>query len=536
MDPVAYSIQNGAATGQAEPKRAAILKLGIFVVAYHASSTIYEVLRRIKPAMWEQLSEIFIFDDSSKDATCDAAAKFKDGPYADKVKIFHNQVNLGYGGNQKRGYAYAVQHGFDIIVMLHGDGQYAPECLEEMLAPLVRGEAEAVFGSRMLTKGGARRGGMPLYKFLGNRILTVFQNMLLRVNFSEFHSGYRAYHVPSLAHLPLHKNSNDFHFDNEIILQFLEAGYRIKEVPIPTYYGDEICYVNGMKYAWNVVMTTLKYRLHKAGFLCYAGQFDLQTGHKYTFKRNRFSSHNLILNLLRTSAQSGDRDALDVGCGAGFLATKMANLGYRVVGVDVYENDEARKYCKQFHVCDVEKGFGLDRDQRFDRIVFADVLEHVRNPEQVLLRARRHLKPGGQIVASTGNVAHLYVRLALCFGWFTYTERGILDRTHVRLFTRKAFKQLFQDCSFRVLREKASPIPFENLLPGWPRLANALCALNMLFVWAWPSLFAYQTVVEVQLNESTPSELLRKEQIDAPFQEWVPPAEGGPDYDQGLGV
>src|SRR2546425_8079694 len=278
---------------------------------------------------------------------------------------------------------------------------------------------------------------MPLYKYVGNRILTRFQNLTLGARLSEYHSGYRAYHVPSLARLPYLRNTNDFHFDNEIILQFLEAGYRIKEVPIRTYYGDEICYVNGLSYAWNIVKTTMKYRLHKAGLALYAEQFDVKGGAKYTYKRNRFSSHNRLLEMIRALAPGVGYDALDVGCGSGFLAARVASHGYRVVGVDVYDSSEARRSCEEFHVCDVEQTFGIDKGRRFDLIVIADVLEHVRNPEDVLLHARQHLKPGGRVLASTGNAAHVYVRLALLYGNFTYTERGILDKTHVRLFTRK---------------------------------------------------------------------------------------------------
>jgi glycosyltransferase involved in cell wall biosynthesis len=213
------------------------------------------------------------------------------------VRVFHNQVNLGYGGNQKRGYRYAQERGFDVVVLLHGDGQYAPEVMDQLLEPLLRGEADAVLGSRMMHPGSARAGGMPLYKFAGNKILTFLQNRLLGRKLSEYHSGYRAYNVHALRQLPLLANANDFHFDTEIIIQLMEGGYRIREVPIPTYYGDEICRVNGLAYAWNVMKTTLRYRLHKAGLL-YARQFDLMCGEKYTFKHNRYSSHQRILNLL----------------------------------------------------------------------------------------------------------------------------------------------------------------------------------------------------------------------------------------------
>ena len=143
---------------------------------------------------------------------------------------------------------------------MHGDGQYAPERLPDLLQPLLAGEADAVFGSRMMASGGARRGGMPLYKWMGNKILTRIQNRLLKTSFSEFHSGYRIYSVRALAGIPFDKNTNDFHFDTEIIIQLVRAGLRIKELPIPTYYGDEICHVNGLKYALDVVRVTAAFQ------------------------------------------------------------------------------------------------------------------------------------------------------------------------------------------------------------------------------------------------------------------------------------
>ena len=153
------------------------------------------------------------------------------------------------------------------VVLLHGDGQYAPEALPRMLAPFADPETMAVFGSRMMTRGAALRGGMPLYKYVGNRILTAIENRLLGTKLSEFHSGYRAYRVSALDRLPYQYNTNDFHFDTEIIIQMMMAGYRIKEVPIPTYYGDEICRVVGMRYARDVMLATVGSRLHQLSIL-----------------------------------------------------------------------------------------------------------------------------------------------------------------------------------------------------------------------------------------------------------------------------
>ena len=137
------------------------------------------------------------------------------------MHVLFNPVNQGYGGNQKIGYHFAIEQGFDFVALVHGDGQYAPECLPDLVRPLREGRADAVFGSRMLEKGGARRGGMPLYKFVGNRILSWFQNRMLgrvaqRVSFRA--TGFIRW--PRSRKVPFELNTNDFHFDTEIIIQF----------------------------------------------------------------------------------------------------------------------------------------------------------------------------------------------------------------------------------------------------------------------------------------------------------------------------
>ena len=164
-------------------------------------------------------------------------------------------------GNQKLGCRYAIDNGFDIVALVHGDGQYAPEELPRLLGPLARDEADAVFGSRMIDKRAARQGGMPVYKWIGNQVLTAFQNRVLGTKLSEFHTGYRLYSTAALRQIPFERNTNAFHFDTEIIVQFVLRKLRIAELPIPTFYGDEVCHVNGMKYALDVFKSTVKARL-----------------------------------------------------------------------------------------------------------------------------------------------------------------------------------------------------------------------------------------------------------------------------------
>ncbi len=251
-------------------------RIGIFIIAYNAVNHLIKTLQRIPLEVWEQVEEVFVIDDCSNDNTYYAALGYKLHEGVDKLKVYRNQSNQGYGGNQKVGYQYAIEQGFDIVALVHGDGQYAPEVLGNLLAPLVRGDAEMVFGSRMAVPGAARAGGMPLYKYWGNRILTGIQNYLTGLHLSEYHSGYRLYSVDALKKIPFQSFTNTWHFDTQIILALAERGARIVELPIPTYYGDEICHVNGVPYAVNCVMTSIQFaKNRKRGVLSYPGVMDV---------------------------------------------------------------------------------------------------------------------------------------------------------------------------------------------------------------------------------------------------------------------
>ena len=240
-------------------------RIGILVVAYNAASTLAHVLDRIPREFVPRIDEILVSDDHSGDSTYLVGLGYQQEVGDLPLTVVRHPRNLGYGGNQKAGYRWAIDNDLDIVVMLHGDGQYAPEMLPQMVEHLELDKCDAVFGSRMMEPGAARRGGMPMYKYVGNRILTTFQNAVVGTDLSEWHSGYRAYSVAALAQVPFADNSDDFEFDTQIILQLLEAGKRIEEISIPTFYGDEISYVNGMRYARDVTRQVLRYRAHKVG-------------------------------------------------------------------------------------------------------------------------------------------------------------------------------------------------------------------------------------------------------------------------------
>jgi len=234
-------------------------------MAYEAVNTLDKVIDLIPQQVERMVGEIYILDDASNDNTYYAAVGYKALKKLKKLKVYRNPKNLGLGGNQKRAFDYAIKRGFDILALLHGDNQYDPRCLPQLLKPFIEDQADFVFGSRMI--GGPLKGGMPLYKFLGNKFLTLMENWLLDMHLSEYHSGYRLFNCHALKKIPYNRNSNDFHFDTEIIIQFKIAGIRIKELPIPTYYGDEISHVKVLKYGFNVLKSVVEYKLFKAGLI-----------------------------------------------------------------------------------------------------------------------------------------------------------------------------------------------------------------------------------------------------------------------------
>ncbi|MFM8664213.1 MAG: glycosyltransferase family 2 protein [Acidimicrobiaceae bacterium] len=236
------------------------MKLGILIVAYNAQDTLAKVLDRIPSDFATQIDSILVCDDASTDDTHNVGLHYQSNSKL-PLTIVRHQINLCYGGNQKTGYQWALEKNLDLVVLLHGDGQYAPEYLPQMVEPIISGRADVVFGSRMITQGGARQGGMPLYKFVGNKILTTLQNRLAKVSLTEWHSGYRAYSVAALRKVNFLKNSDYFDFDSQIILQMIGARQRIVEIEIPTFYGDEISRVNGIKYGFKILIHTLKFRL-----------------------------------------------------------------------------------------------------------------------------------------------------------------------------------------------------------------------------------------------------------------------------------
>jgi glycosyltransferase involved in cell wall biosynthesis len=485
-----HTMESSASNREVRPR------LLIHVVAYQAEATLKDVLDRVPLSVLEHLDvEILVVDDSSPDQTFSIGREYAAAHPEMPLTVLRNEYNQGYGGNQKIGYSYASQHGFDFVALIHGDGQYAPEELGRLLKPLLDDDADAVFGSRMIEPRGAIRGGMPLYKYLGNKILTRIQNALLRRDLSEYHSGYRIFRVVTLDNIHYKLNTNDFHFDTQIILQLMSSGARIVELPIPTYYGDEISRVNGMRYAWDVVRDTRSAFFHGLG-LWQQRRLDpiRRTSARYRSKLTFTSPHSLAI----AATPTGSR-VVDLGSGPGEIAHALQAKGCELTVVDL-EEPEAVPVGIDVVVQDLNDDLQFSSDG-FDTILMLDVIEHLADPEDFLDRLRSQFRHEPKtLILSTPNIAFVSQRLSLLMGQFNYGETGILDRTHTRLFTFRSLKHLLRDAGFDMTTVRGVPAPVPLVLPG--RLGHVLLRVNELLIKVSKTLFSFQIFI---VAKSSPS-------------------------------
>lgn len=235
-------------------------KVVVVLPAYNAAATLEKTYKEIP---FDIVDDVVLVDDNSRDETL---AKAKELGIAHIVK---HEVNRGYGGNQKSCYSKALSIGADIIVMLHPDYQYTPKLIESMSYMIANDVYPVCFGSRILGKG-ALKGGMPLYKYIANRMLTLFQNIIMSQKLSEYHTGYRAFDKKIFEKIDIEANSDDFIFDNQMIAQIFNSGFEIGEVTCPTKYFDEASSINFKRssiYGLGVLKVSIQYRLQKWGLM-----------------------------------------------------------------------------------------------------------------------------------------------------------------------------------------------------------------------------------------------------------------------------
>jgi glycosyltransferase involved in cell wall biosynthesis len=238
-------------------------KVFIVMPAYNVAELIEDVFKRIPKPVWKKISKVIIINDASVDQTLTVCKKLiKKYP---KINLINKKQNGGYAKAQKTGFKRSLHSGADIVVLLHSDGQYAPEQLEKLLTPLEKDKADIVQGSRMLG-GGALKGKMPVYKYIANVILSKLENWTYGMNVAEYHSGYMLYSKKALETIPFEKLSDTFHFDGEMIFMSKKMGLRFMEVPIPTTYAGETSNLKPVQYGVDVLRIMWNYKRGKYNF------------------------------------------------------------------------------------------------------------------------------------------------------------------------------------------------------------------------------------------------------------------------------
>ena len=236
-------------------------KIIVVMPAYNAARTLRQTFDEVMAQ--KIVDKVIIVDDRSNDETVEIARSLPD------TIVYTHETNKGYGGNQKSCYRLALEAGGDIIIMVHPDYQYTPQLIPAMASMIGNGLYHCVLGSRILG-GYALKGGMPVWKYIANRVLTLIENILLNAKLSEYHTGFRAFSRHLLAELPLEANSDDFVFDNQMLAQILWAGYTVAEVSCPTKYftgASSINFFRSVRYGLGCLQTALTYRLAKMGLI-----------------------------------------------------------------------------------------------------------------------------------------------------------------------------------------------------------------------------------------------------------------------------
>ncbi|MFH1054962.1 MAG: glycosyltransferase family 2 protein [Candidatus Altiarchaeota archaeon] len=231
------------------------MKIAVVMPAYNAGKTIEGVFERLPRESLDRISQFIVVDDGSRDDTAEKAEKLSKSY---NIKLLKHNPNRGYGAAQKTGYTQALKDGTDIAVLLHSDGQYAPELILEMIRPIEEDRADVVGGSRILG-GKTLEGGMPLVRYVGNRFLSILENIVFGLNLTTYHSGYKAYSRKALENIPFQKYSDKFHFDSEMLVGCKRASLRVSEIPIPTRYAGEKSYLNPIPYGFSVLGVILRY-------------------------------------------------------------------------------------------------------------------------------------------------------------------------------------------------------------------------------------------------------------------------------------
>jgi SAM-dependent methyltransferase len=468
-------------------------RIGILVIAGDAPASAAAVLASVPERLRPQVAGVFLSSGSDRPAT--GSAERGAAPSDDLPRVIHLARGRGAGDLQRAACRLAIEGDLDILVVLRGRGPYAPGLVEALVAPLDGEGPDAVIGVRAPSTD--RAGGTPVVGRVSSRILAQLDRKL-GTRLRDLHSGWRAYRVQALCAIPFEGNAGDSHFDTQVVLQLIGAGKRIAEVPLPAVREEELRPADALRRARDISLDALRLRLSAKGYL--SGHLG-RIGEEYGLKHAENSSHAIVLRWLEKMPPGR---VLDLGCSSGLLDERIRELGHSVTGLDMFALPGVTERVERFLEADLDRGLPLilHEEAPFDLVVAADVLEHVRDPESLLKQVRSVLIPGGTLIASVPNFGHWYPRGRTSVGLFDYDQRGILDRGHVRFFTRRGLLDLVRRSGFAVTRLEASGLPLEVLYASKSLAWRGVGLADRLAVSAWPALFGYQFVIRCETPET----------------------------------
>ncbi len=466
-------------------------KFLVAISAYRGLAELDKTLRRIPKALMPLIQEIAVFGVFSEDSTEGLFHRLGQDPAWAKLRYCRIPRRYHYGENLKNCFDYALERGFDYVVVLRGDAAYDPSCLPLFLLCALKEKGPAVIGDRMRLGDREELPRGSRLRQWANRLLSFGEDFILGMGLKDYHCGFRLISTEVLKRIPYNLNVGDYLFDLQLLIQLRCLGIKICAVPVPDFHDRDIRVGKAAQYAWRALKISIGYRLHQLHLIRRAVYF-VDLGENYTLKRNRFSSHMQILNSLKPGST-----VLDIGCGQSLLAEEYARMGITVVGVDNIPRERVSKFIHAYVRQDLEEPLELPYGRVFDYVILSDVIEHITNRDALMNTLRRHLKTDGILVASTGNIAIWFYRASLLLGRFEYGPRGILDRTHVHLYTLDAFERFFLNRGYKLLAVKSTPIPFELVVSSTGRssLVEAFTNLYHNLALVWPRLFAYQFIV-----------------------------------------
>jgi 2-polyprenyl-3-methyl-5-hydroxy-6-metoxy-1,4-benzoquinol methylase len=458
-------------------------RFGLFLFDCADADEIRKTLDRIPEAVDAWLGEVVVMLERPDPSLAANAERLLAGRQLE-LRFHHPPRYSGYGAARKAAFEYALRKDFDHAILMQ-PGAHPPEKLSELIRRVLDDPRRLTLATRRQTS-----------RNLVHRASTSLQNHILGLRLADYAASFRVYPLEAMPRIPFQLNSDSALFDAEIVLQFRALGVAIHEEPILEGEPGDGTGNDGLVHAFRCVTTAAMYRLHQF-HATRDGRFLVEHDVHYTLKLSDTGSHMQIVSAIRSESR-----VLDLGCSQGLLARPLLAQNVQVVGVDIGPGEDLAQELSEYHQHDLERPLEIPFEREFDYVVCADVIEHIVNRTQLLRGARRYLKPDGRLIISTPNIALWFYRLSLFVGRFEYGPRGVLDETHVHLFTGATFRREVEKAGFEIVHQRVTALPFEVVFEstGRSRLVRTIASSYHLLARLWPSMFAYQYVLEAEIT------------------------------------